>query len=540
MKIFFLILLLSVSALARLTDGQFDIKIESEKVSIIPKAGFHLNEQAPASAVMDDLEALMKPTTKTQKLFAFKKAAKSKKASLNFYVCDDKNTVCEKHEQSLNFKSGEIKKTEIKANYNSLKEFNLKSTDGRPTLLVFSAPWCPACIRMVTETYHKPEVQKQLKKLNFVKLNSDLPENNELSDKFKIKAIPTLILLDKNGQESYRWLDFQPAGVFAKSVESELQKVDLIETNIKSAQLGDISAASALAFKAYNTLDYAEALKWFALTKSANDKKYKLSAEVNLAQEKAEDEKSNLELLKVLEKAAALTDSKLDQIRWTKDYLEKKSELKKYGNESIQKTKDLIKDIDFLITNEVSAANAFKESSYGDYTGFEKIELLWMKAKLLTLMDAKDEVKAVNEQTIAQLEAKRLSTDRPGEMLMAIAYMKEAGEVKKVEMLYKQLIAKFPTTYVYFEKYARFAQKNKEFEKALDLTNEALKFPEGNQPQLSLLKVQILKDMKKNEEALAAIEATLKLEYIDHKRYSRTIKKLSELKNELKENFTTN
>ena len=68
---------------------------------------------------------------------------------------------------------------------------------------------------MQTETYNKPEVIGNLQKINFLKLNSDLVENYEVFEKFKIKAIPTMILLDKNGTEVYRWLDFQGPKNFA-------------------------------------------------------------------------------------------------------------------------------------------------------------------------------------------------------------------------------------------------------------------------------------------------------------------------------------
>lgn len=526
------------TAEARVTDNQVDFKVESESINITTKAGFHLNAQAPASAGFDRTKIMAQPTTKTEKLFVFKKDVGAQKANINFYVCDDKKTVCEKHEHTLNLKNGEAKKTEIKSTYNNIKDLNLKSSDGRPTLLVFSAPWCPACVRMNTETYPKKEVSKQLAKVNFIKLNSDLPENNEMSEKFKIKAIPTMVLLDKNGVETFRWLDFQPSAMFAKNIETELQKVDLSDSILASAKLGDASAASALAFKALNTLDYAEAYKWFSLTNSARDQKFKLSAEVNLAQEKAgEDEKQVDNYLQTLQKATVLTTSVLDKVRWTIDYLDKKSELKAFQEDSKKLAAEKLKDIDQLLKNKTAAIAAFKESTYGDYTGFETSELLWMKSKVLGLLENKAEQEANNKKAVEVLANKKLETKKPGEMLMAIAYMREAGESKKVEELYQKLTQEYAQSYVYFEKYARWEQKNKNFIKSLDLVNEALKYPEGNVPQLSLLKTQILKDLKKTDEAIKVIDETLKESYIEHKRYAKTVKRLNELRAQLKDEF---
>lgn len=536
MKILAFLLAFSSVAYAGLTDNQVDFKIEKEQISLTPKAGFHLNKDAPASAVIDDLEALNKPVTKTEKLFVFKKAEKSKKAVLNFYVCDDKQTVCEKHEKTLDLNSGSVKAASVKSSFDNIKDFKLKSANGKPTLLIFSAPWCPACIRMNTETYPQPAVKKQFAKLNLIKLNSDLPDNSELSEKFHVRAIPTLILLDKEGNESYRWLDFQRAAAFAKDLGVELQKVDVAATVAESAKLGDPTAASVLAHRAYSALNYEEAFKWFALTTSERDQKYKLANEISLAEEKADgDERLLRDYLVALEKGIVLTPSKIDQIRWTVNYFEKKSELKEFGPEAKAKAVSLIKDIDFLIKNPKTAVRAFAESTYGDYSGFETVELLWMKAKVAGLIGDSKLQAETKKASIALLSKKKLSVDHPGEMLLAIGYLKEADDSAFVENLYKKLTEKYPTTYVYYEKHARFAQKIKKPDQALQLINEALKYPEGNTPQLGLLKSQILVDLNKKDEALATIDQTLKSEGAEHKRYARIVKRLNALMSELKE-----
>lgn len=534
MKLFFLVLIYSVLAWSRLTDDQVKINIGKTQITVTAKKGFHLNEEAPAGATYDSLGTATKPTVKKETIFTFKKDPKAKKATLSFYVCDDKKTVCEQHQKALNLISGEVKAAAAKQAPLTANVYNLKSENMKPTLLVFSAPWCPACIRMQTETYNKPEVIKLIRSLNLLKLNSDLVENYELSEKFKIKAIPTMILLDKNGNETYRWLDFQSAKEFAQGLERQIKKVNQAETVLKNAQLGDPAAASTLAFQAYNALDYAEALKWFSLTKSKTDQKYKLASEVLLAQETAEaNQKLTEEYVQTLQKAISLTPSKIDQIRWTIDYLEKKKELKLLSDDLTAKTKELFLEIDKLAANKGASPKAFVESTYGNYAGFETEELLWLKARLAGIFDLKDEKTKADAETVARINKRKFSDSRPGEILMAISYLREAGETKKVIDLYEQLIKKYPNSYVYFEKYARFQQKNKNLEKALGLTNEALKFPEGNAPQLGLLKSQILKDLNKKAEALSVVEETLKAENIDHKRFAKTVKRLNELKEEI-------
>ena len=93
-------MLLSLAAWSRLTDDKAEIKIDKEQISLTAKKSFHLNKEAPASATFDNLEAVFKPTIKTEKLFTFKKTEKAKIANVSFYVCDDKNTVCEQHKKT--------------------------------------------------------------------------------------------------------------------------------------------------------------------------------------------------------------------------------------------------------------------------------------------------------------------------------------------------------------------------------------------------------------------------------------------------------
>lgn len=558
MKTFFITLILSVVAFAGITDDQYNVSVSKQSVSVTPKKGFHLNQEGPASAVIDSNEALQKPTVKKEKVFTFAIPAGSKQAVLSFYVCDDKKTVCEKHEDTValtalatnnlqpsaglqfdvKIPAAKIEKKEEHV-FDDIKDVNVKSANGKPTLIVFSAPWCPPCVRMITEVYNQVPVKKQLAKINFYKLNSDLPENYDLFKSFKIKAIPTLVLLDQNGNESFRWLDYQPARSFANSLNSEIRKVSEAATLLANAQVGDKKAAHILGMRAYMSYEYAEAIKWLSITKNEEDQKFKLASEVALAGQNAEDdEKLNGEYLAALEKGIVLTTSKLDQLRWSIDYFEKKKEMNTLGADSRTKALALTKDIDDLLKNVNKAEKEFAGSTYGEYGGFEIDELFYEKGRIYKMLDMKAELKASNDQAIAHLVKIKTSVKKPGIMLNVIGYLKEAGEKKTVDSLYQQLISAYPNTYVYFEKYARFNFSNKHFEEALKLTDSAIQYPAGNLPQLNLLKANVLLSLNRTEEAARVIDETLKADYSRHERYKTTVKKLTNLKAALEEKKT--
>lgn len=556
-KLFFIsTLLFCINAFSRLTDNAVVFKSEGGFLKIEPKKGFHLNAEAPANVTFDALEALYKPAKKTEKLFTFQINDKVKKAKASFYVCDDKKTVCEQHQEEINLanlkapstkpstadaaithvaKTGMIVTDTTQSPNEVMKEQLLVSKNGKPTLLVFSAPWCPACIRMQTETYPASVVLQQLKNVNFVKLNSDLIENYELSEKFHVKAIPTLILLNSEGEEVYRWLDYQAAKSFAASLKKEVEKVTSTKDSLeKRASLGDAEAISQIGALYYKALDCAQAIKWFSLSKKFEDQKLKLAAEINCAQDKSEkDEKAMQEYLNTLEKAIIMTSSKIDQIRWTIDWLEKKKELKQFSAESKAKAEALLVDLEKQVKNTKQLTKDLKESTYGDAVGFEQAEAHLMRSRLFDVVENKDQKEKSDKQIRDFVLNKNLSVKRPGEMLIGIAYLREAGEKLQVDNFYRQLVSSQPKTYVYHEKYARYLLKEKSLEKSLSEADLALTYAEGNQPQLFLLKARILNEMNQKEKAAEVIAIATQFKDIQHVRFKKTLAQLNKLKDEI-------
>lgn len=535
---FLLISLITTFAQARLTDDQVVYKIADAKVEISTKPGFHLNAEAPANATFDGLEALFKPLPKTEKLFVFQIPAKAKKAKLSFYVCDDKKTACEQHLKELSVSAGvsiEKPKAEMETpSAKDSKKVNFANTADKPTLMIFSAPWCPACIRMQTEVYPKKEIQAEFKKLQIEKINIDLPTSVELSDKFHVKAIPTYVLVNQQGQEVARWLDFQPAENFAKQLDHNIKNAVALADLEKKANLGDPAAISIMGMTAYNTLNCEEAIKWFSQSKKIVDLNYKLASEVSCAEEKDLKVEANLtDYLNALQKGITMTLSQMDQYRWTTEWIEKLKEKKALSDEAKEKAKITISNFNQLSKDQEKLDEAFSESTTGDVGRFDKEEVLLMKSRLYAALDQPKE-KAETLQTLVDLiHKKKITSEKPGEMLLAIAYLREAGEKETVIKFYKQLLTKYPKTYVYHEKYGRYLLKEKNFETALRETDTALKFAEGNEPQLYLLKARILNEKNDKKTAASVLDQALSFEKINHAKYKRTVAQITELKKEL-------
>lgn len=525
-------LIFSIQAFAKKTDGVVMTSVDSKEIVLTVKKGFHFNDKAPASAVFDNLEAKYKPETKTEQKFTFKVLENTKKAKLNYYVCDDAKTVCEAHDQVVDLLVPKRSATDAAPYERAVaSESTAAKKYEKTTLLKFSAPWCPACIRLKSETMNKPQVKAILKKIKLEEINVDLVENEKLSEQYGVKAIPTVILVNEQGEELKRWLDFQPVKTFAPELQAALKETQSVSQLSAKAEAGDEKAATSLAYNSYSKMMWKDAAKWFSSSKGSKELNYKLASEINFAQEEMGDSvDSKKNYLEALEKGFTLSSSVLDQTRWKLDYLEQLKELERPVDG------DAVKALQFKLSEIKAHKNLkslFSISTLGDNENFEKAEILDMTARLYKLTDDKENTKKIQAELSKAVDQVKLSTQLPGQMITAIWYYGQAGTPEKAEPLLKQLIKANPKTYVYYQRYSSFLAKQKRNEEALEQATLALEFKEGNEPQLSLAKVKILKDLGKKEEAIALIDSTLKITEAFPQKYKRTQSALTDLKKSL-------
>lgn len=540
-----IVILTTLPALARKTDGQYNVDRSNNLITLTPKEGFHFNEKAPASIEFDH-KSKQKPEIKTEKVFTFKINPNSQKAKLNFYICDDAKTVCEPHiyeitsnkksasnESSIKTEDSGVAIENVKKDSKKIDKIKVKS---KPTLLVFSAPWCPACIRLKSETLSTPEIKKMLSGYEVSYINIDLVQNEQISDEYGVKAIPTMILVDDAGSEIKRWLDFQDKNIFQKDFKSAVLDAS-IDQLVDKANGGDINAAIKLGYNAYAKMKWEEASKWLSLSKNKKDLNVKLASDVNLASDNVDDKKpeTKTEYLNTLERAFSLTTSEIDQLRWKIEYLENQNETDKRDIKNITgKIKDHLNKL--LVQKKLQ--NKFLDSTYGDYTQFEKIEILDMLKRLNTLVKSEDASVKLEKENLKKdikiaLDQVKLNVEQPGKYLSAIWYYTQIEEFDKAEGLYQALINKYNDSYVYYQKYANFLMKQKRYDDALKNIDLALKYKEGNEPQLNLVKIRILKELNKKNEARTLIEDTLKITEQYPAKYKRTQTTLMDLKKSL-------
>jgi thiol:disulfide interchange protein len=69
----------------------------------------------------------------------------------------------------------------------------------RPSVVVFTASWCPPCQEMKESTWPDARVARAMKKYNAVW--ADVDQHGQLAQRFGVQSIPTVVLLDQNARE---------------------------------------------------------------------------------------------------------------------------------------------------------------------------------------------------------------------------------------------------------------------------------------------------------------------------------------------------
>lgn len=106
----------------------------------------------------------------------------------------------------------------------SEEEGRAKATaEGKPVLLDFGASWCNACMELEHKTFPDENVRAEASR--FVSIHVDAtddenPETKRLSEKYKIVGLPTVIMLDKAGNEIVRFNEFVPPEKFVAAMKT--------------------------------------------------------------------------------------------------------------------------------------------------------------------------------------------------------------------------------------------------------------------------------------------------------------------------------
>jgi len=95
--------------------------------------------------------------------------------------------------------------------------------ESRPMLVDFGASWCVACKELDKVTFSEPGVASEMAHFVNVKVdatNDDDPNVVAMLATFKVRGLPTVVVLDSHGNEAVRFNDFVPPERFLPAIKA--------------------------------------------------------------------------------------------------------------------------------------------------------------------------------------------------------------------------------------------------------------------------------------------------------------------------------
>jgi thiol:disulfide interchange protein DsbD len=95
--------------------------------------------------------------------------------------------------------------------------------ESRPMLVDFGASWCTACKELDKVTFSAPDVASEMAHFVNVKVdatNDDDPKVAATLASFKVRGLPTVVVIDSQGKEALRFNDFVPPERFLPAIKA--------------------------------------------------------------------------------------------------------------------------------------------------------------------------------------------------------------------------------------------------------------------------------------------------------------------------------
>ncbi len=449
--------------------------------------GFHFNEKAPNSLVLDG--KTLKPTRLESRKVEFTGLPPKWSAGrAALYVCDDAVTFCEprmielKGATSANKKAEKISSSRSKGKVNKHgfieddlnRALELARKQKQPVLIDFSARWCPGCIRLEGEIFDQPAFKKMTRGIVKLKIDVDRFENNVLSEKYKVKGIPTLLVINADQEEVDRLYDYQPLPTleqFFKSVQENPASLRELTEKVKGK---DPTIMRLLGVRLLGAGRYQESVELLSQVQPTPVEL--LNARVKAAAAKfSDDPKTKDDYVKVLREAIQAEPSSTRSIAWRQDLvarLDDKAEIAKVSREGVAVADVLLKD-------HTKIPEAVKGDLVGEFTGYEPLLIATNRAVLVeSSQPPKDE----------ELQAWQKAADIGRDLKIPAS---------KTGPSMRYLITLFEAE--------RFAEADA-------LTRELLKREPGN-PELQRRQLRALLGLKNYSEAIKVGEAAIKNSY---------------------------
>lgn len=511
------------------------LKIERTKtqLSATLAEGYHFNLKAP-NQILTKGKALL-PSSAGPNLTRFSwPKANSTNGQLQLYVCDNANTYCETHEIELSQKAG----LSVPPPEDKLQAILARAKKNKKLVLLdFSARWCPACVRIETEILPRPEFKNAARGFEMVKIDVDLFDNFPLSQKYQVKGIPTLLILDSEGREIDRILDFQTLPVIAKFLASAAQNnqpldkladelaTELSKENSDAKVLDAELRARPIARRLLASNRPLEALKILE-TLSSPPIELAQARVAAAAQEYAKNPLMKTKFLETLNRELASEPESLRSLSW-------RAELMGLLDSASPASKKLLAEgtslAEVWLTDEKKLAAVLKDEDLGEYAGYER---LLVATSLGDLLEASGATAGVAWKRAVEIgEGYHLTAKQPGPARRFLLLLVQAKEYSKADTLSLALLKTEPHNFDVRRRRVKILAAQNRHEEASVLAKSLLQEAEGrNQFWVAESLAESYLALKKDKEALAILDQFLSRKELNLESMKKTKKSFESLR----------
>ncbi|MES0872609.1 thioredoxin family protein [Sinimarinibacterium thermocellulolyticum] len=142
----------------------------------------------------------------------------------------------------------------------------------QPLLVEFHAPWCYSCYYMAQHVMTGPQWAQVRERAVVVEVDVDAPQGAALKQRYGIRALPSYLLLDSDGDELGRILGEQTREDFYAAIDALLARGTDLDALARLADGTDAKAVDAArqVLASWHARDAADAaLAWFAAREDA-------------------------------------------------------------------------------------------------------------------------------------------------------------------------------------------------------------------------------------------------------------------------------
>ncbi len=387
------------------TQGSVSIEIKNGKLSASVKEGFHFNAKAPNGFLLSS-QPLIKPSQLSYRAAEFTNLPKEwKMGEATFYICDDAITFCEVNKLTVHNPDlvdssqgdgvevkqvrslfPDIEKAQKKGMVNTYgfieddyaRALDQAKKEKKLLLIGFSARWCPSCVRLEKEIFPSREFGAQTRAFVRLKIDVDRFENSVISEKFNVKGIPTLLVINSAQEEISRISDYQPNSELAKFFSSIKSDSATLSALVKKAKKKNPEILLRLGRRLSAAGRYRESLSY--LTQIQPPPRELLAVRVQAAEPNSGASKtSKAKYAAILKEAIELEPESLRSLGWRTELVrvikdkEEKLEIKKDG---ISIAEDFLKDKEAILENATP-------DEIGEFLGYEQFLVGIMRAELI-------------------------------------------------------------------------------------------------------------------------------------------------------------